>query len=376
MQTRGVVFGGPGRPLEIEDLELDPPGAGEVLVRIVAAGVCHSDLHVVDGEWDRPPNVVLGHEGAGIVEALGPGVSERSADAPLSTGRLRIGDLVTLAWTAACDGCRACKRHEPWLCSSPDGSGHRLAPEEARLHRSDGTPVGAYSGIGTFAERQVVAASAAVPVNPATPPEIAALIGCAVTTGVGAVINTAGVKAGESVVVIGLGGVGLTAVMAAVLAEARRVIAVDPSPAKLELAVAAGADHALTPSEVDRISAITDGGADHVLECIGLTATVEQAVDLARPGGAVTLVGLTPMGQRASFDVYRFVEDGKQIRGSNYGSSAPSVEFPRIANLYAEKRLPLDLLVTERIGLGALDAAFDAMRRGDGVRRVITFDDA
>jgi S-(hydroxymethyl)glutathione dehydrogenase / alcohol dehydrogenase len=376
LTARSVVFGGPGRPLAVEDLGLAPPGEGEVLVRMVAAGVCHSDLHVVDGEWERPPNVVLGHEGAAIVEELGPGVAERSADATLGAGGLRRGDLVTLAWTAPCDACRPCRRNEPWLCSSPDGSSHRLAAEQVRLHRFNGEPIGAYSGIGTFAERQVVAASAAIPIDPATPPAIAALIGCAVTTGVGAVLNTAGVRGGESVVVIGLGGVGMTAVMAAALAEAREIIAVDTSPAKLELARQAGATQALAPSDAlaAAVRDLTDGGADHAIECIGLTSTVELAIDLVRPGGIATLVGMTPMGARASFDVYRFVEDGKQIRGSNYGSATPSVDFPRIAGLYADGRLPLDLLVTERIGLDGLDAAFDAMRRGDGLRRVVVFD--
>ena len=373
--VRGIVFDGPGQPLRLEELRLEPPGEHEILVRMVASGVCHSDLHVVDGEWERPAGVVLGHEGAGIVEELGPGVAERPKDAELGARGLRVGDLVTLAWNAPCDACRACRHNEPWLCSRPDGSGHRLAPQQVRLHRSDGSPIGAYSGIGTFAERQVVAASAAIPVNQATPPEIAALIGCAVTTGFGAVLNTARVKAGESVVVIGLGGVGLTAVMGAVLAEARVILAVDTSPTKLELATEAGATHTLAPAEDlrERIRELTDGGADHAIEAIGLTSTVEMAIDLVRPGGVATLVGMTPMAQRASFDVYRFVEDGKQIRGSNYGSSTPAVDFPRIASLYAEGRLPLDLLVTERIGLDGLETALDAMRRGDGVRRVVIF---
>jgi S-(hydroxymethyl)glutathione dehydrogenase / alcohol dehydrogenase len=351
--TRGVVYPGDGLPLRIEVLLLDPPGPGEVLVRMAAAGVCHSDLHVVDGEWERPANLVLGHEGAAVVEALGPGVAD-----------LRPGDLVTLAWTAPCAACPACDRQEPWLCARPDGAGHRLSPELVRLHRYDGSPVGVYSGIGTFSERQVVAASAAIPIDPATPPEIAALIGCAVTTGYGAVVNTAGVRAGERVEIIGLGGVGLAAVMAAVMAGAE-VVAVDTVPEKLALALELGATSGLVPAE------LTDGRADHVLECIGLRSTVELAIERVRPGGVATLVGMTPMGDRASFDVYRFVEDGKQIRGSNYGSCTPAVDFPRIAALYTAGRLPLDRLVTERIALEGLDAAFDAMRRRDGARRVV-----
>jgi S-(hydroxymethyl)glutathione dehydrogenase/alcohol dehydrogenase len=360
LETRGLVFSGPRRPLELEELELDPPGEGEVLVRMVASGVCHSDLHVVDGEWERPHNLVLGHEGAAVVEAIGPRVEG-----------LRIGDLVVLAWTAPCETCRACSRNEPWLCTQPLGDGHRLTAEDVRLRRPDGTPIGVYSGIGTFAEYQVVAAPAAIPIEPTTPPEIAALIGCAVTTGVGAVVNTAGVKAGESVVVIGLGGVGLSAVMGAALAGARTIVGLDANEQKLELARQAGVTDAT--SDADEVGDLTDGGADHVIEAIGLTTTVERAIDLVRPGGTVTLVGMTPQRERASFDVYRLVEDGKQIRGSTYGSATPAVDFPRIARLYADGRLPLDLLVTEQIGLEDVNRALDAMRRGDGARRVVVY---
>ena len=364
LSMRGLVYGGAGRPLEIENLLLDEPQRGEALIRMVASGVCHSDLHVVDGEWERPANVVLGHEGAAIVEALGP-------DVP--TDALHQGDLVVLAWTAPCDACVACKRGELWLCSQPRGSGHRLREEDIRLRRTDGTPIGVYSGIGTFGERQVVAHQAAIPIDPGTPPEIAALIGCAVATGFGSVVNTAGVRAGESVVVIGAGGVGLSAVMGASFAEAGMIVVIDKNPEKVKLARQAGAIHVFQPSDADALADLTDGGADHVIEAIGLIETVEQAIDLVRPGGIMTLVGMTPQGQRASFDVYRFVEDGKQIRGSNYGSAMPAVDFPRIATLYAEGRLPLDLLVTERIGLESVEDALDAMRRGDGARRVVVY---
>jgi Zn-dependent alcohol dehydrogenase len=357
MQMRGVVFDGPGRPIRIEELLLDPPGPGEVRVRMAAAGVCHSDLHVVDGEWERPIGVVLGHEGAALVEDVGPGVDH-----------VRPGDLVVLSWTAPCGRCAACVRGEPWLCADPAGAGHRLRESDVRLRRPDGAPIGAYSGIGTFGTHQVVAASAAVPIDARTPPGIAALIGCAVATGVGSVRATAGVGDGDSVVVIGVGGVGLAAVMAAVDAGADPVIAIDTSEQKLVLALRAGA-HRVLPAGRAREA----GGTDHVLECIGLVETVELAIDLVRPGGTVTLVGMTPQAHRASFDVYRFVEDGKQLRGSNYGSALPDRDFARIATDYLDGRLPLDLLVTERIRLEGLDAALGAMRRRDGARRVIVY---
>ena len=195
---------------------------------------------------------------------------------------------MVLAWTALCETCRACRRNEPWLCKQPQGSGHRLKAQDVRLRRPDGTPIGVYSGIGTFGERQVVAA-AAIAIEPTTPPEVAALIGCAVTTGIGAVVNTAGVKAGESVVVIGLGGVGLSAVMGATLVDARMIVAFDTNGQKLELARRAGATHAT--SDAYEVEDLTDGGADHVIEAIGLTQTVELAIDLVRPGGTVTSQG-------------------------------------------------------------------------------------
>jgi len=357
MTTRGVVFDGPARPTRIEELILDAPQRNEVRVRMAAAGACHSDLHVVDGEWERPTGVVLGHEGAGWVESIGEDVRG-----------LEPGDLVVLAWTAPCTTCAACDRGEPWLCATPDGARHRLSPELVRLHRPTGEPIGAYSGIGTFGEHQVVASSAAIKVDPRTPSEIAALIGCAVTTGIGAVRNTARVQAGESVTVIGLGGVGLSAVMGAAAVGAHPITAIDASPAKLDLAVRAGAHRALLAEEAAQAS-----GSDHMLECIGLTETVELAIDLVRPGGTVTLVGMTPQGHRASFDVYRLVEDGKRIIGSNYGSAVPARDFPLIATEYLDGKLPLDLLITERIRLDELDRAFDAMRRGDGARRVIVY---
>jgi S-(hydroxymethyl)glutathione dehydrogenase/alcohol dehydrogenase len=374
---RGLVFQGPGRPLALETLRLDPPGPGEVAVRMLASGVCHSDLHVVDGGWIRPADVVLGHEGAALVTAIGPGVGERFPD-------LQPGALVVLAWTAPCGACPPCLRGEGWQCARPVGAGHRLADDLVRVHRADGTPVGTYSGIGTFGSAQVVAAEAAIPVDPRTPPEVAALIGCAVTTGVGAVLETACVRPGESVVVIGLGGVGLSAVMGAALAGAGLIVALDIAREKVELARSLGAHAAvrvlpddpagtlaLVRTTLERAGRGSDAGADHVLECIGRPTTVELAVDLARPGGTVTLVGMTPQGERAGLDVYRFVEDGKRMLGSNYGSSVPAIAFPRLARLYLEGRLPIDRLITERIGLEDVDDAFAAMRRGDGARRVI-----
>jgi S-(hydroxymethyl)glutathione dehydrogenase/alcohol dehydrogenase len=364
-QAVGAVFAGPKQPLSIEPFTLDAPGPGEVLVAMAASGVCHSDLHVVDGDWVRPTDVILGHEGAGIVQAVGEGVTSP-----------QVGDLVVLAWTAPCGTCRACIRGEPWLCRTPRGSGHRLAVEQVRAHRADGTSLGVYHGTGTHASHQVVDAAAAITVDPRTPHDAAALIGCAATTGVGAIRATARVQAGESVVIIGLGGVGLSALMAAVDAGAT-TIAIDSQPDKLALATDLGATHALAPVDAAaRVHRLTDGGADHALEAIGLVATSELAIACVRPGGTVTLVGMIAQADRIPIDGYRFVEDGIRLLGSNYGSAVPARDFPAIASDVAAGRLPLQRLVTEHITLAGIDDALAAMRRRDGARRVVMFEDA
>lgn len=329
---------------------------------MVASGVCRSDLHVVDGDWARPSGVILGHEGAGIVRTVGEGVTSP-----------HVGDLVVLAWTAPCGACRACSRGEPWLCPTPRGGGHRMAPEQVRAHRTDGSPLGVYGGVGTHASHQVVDAAAAIPVDPRTPHDVAALIGCAATTGVGAVRNTAGVHAGEWVVVIGLGGVGLSALMASVAAGAG-VVAVDSQPDKLALATELGATAVLGPGDAGaQVRRLTDGGADHVLEAVGLVATSELALACVRPGGTVTLVGMIAQADRIPIDGYRFVEHGIRLQGSNYGSVVPARDFPRLASDVVAGRLPLGRLVSEHIGLEGVDDALAAMRRRDGARRVVIF---
>ena len=370
---RAAVLDRPGVPTRVETLELDPPGDGEVRVRMVAAGVCHSDLHVRDGEWDREGPIVLGHEGAAIVEALGPGVEGAYPD-------LRPGTLVALAWLIACGRCRACRGGRVWLCSASPSYTHRMPSGRSALHRpGEAGDVLTYCAIGTFANRQNVPAAAAIPIDPATPHDVAALIGCCVTTGVGAMTKTAGVQAGSSVVVIGLGGVGLSCVMGAALANARTIVAVDRVEAKLDVARALGAtDTILAGADAaDTLAAIcdlTDGGPDVCAEAIGLPATIELAIACLPTGGTALLVGMTPFGIRASFEAFPFVDGGRRIVGSNYGSADPAVDFPRYAALHLAGRLPADQLVTGRIGLDGLEDAFSAMRRGEGVRTVIGFD--
>jgi S-(hydroxymethyl)glutathione dehydrogenase/alcohol dehydrogenase len=369
---RAAVLERPGSQPRIEELELDEPRAGEVRVRMAASGVCHSDLHVRDGEWDRPGPIVMGHEGAGFVEALGPGVD------PASTG-LDVGRLVALSWIVPCGVCRSCLTGRVWECPVSPSYTHRMPDGTSRLRRpASGDDVLSYCAIGTMAEAQVVPAAAAIPMPDGTPPEVAALIGCCVATGVGAVTKTLPVEPGSSVAVIGLGGVGLSAVMGAALAGAGRVVAVDRVAAKLDLAREVGAtDTVLATADAAATAAAirdaTDGGPDVCVEAIGLPATAELAISSLPNGGAALLVGMTPLGARASFEVFPFVDGARRIVGSNYGSAVPSVDFPRYAQLHLEGRLPVDRLVTARIGLDGLEAAFERMRRGEGVRSVISF---
>jgi len=370
--VRGAVLETVGQPVVITDLELIEPRAGEVRVRMLASGVCHSDLHVRDGEWDRPTPIVMGHEGAGIVEAVGPGV-----DSP------RVGQLVALTWLIPCGVCRSCRRGHTWACPDSPSYRHALLDGTAPYtrgtpHDRAGEPVLAYCAISTMAEAAVVPAAAAIPLPEGTDPAVAALIGCCVTTGVGAVVKTAGVPAGASVAVIGLGGVGLSCVMGAVVAGASRIVAIDRVDAKLEAARAVGAtdtilagDHAA--ATIEALRDLTDGGPDFVFEAIGRVDTAELAIGALPLGGTAVLVGMTPLGARATFEVYPFVDGSRRILGSNYGFAEPAIDFPRYAAWTLDGRLPVERLIDRRIGLDDVEDAFAAMRRGQYTRQVIDF---
>jgi S-(hydroxymethyl)glutathione dehydrogenase/alcohol dehydrogenase len=360
-----------GQPLVIQDVRLDPPRVGEVLVRMTASGVCHSDLHLRDGEWPRPGPFVTGHEGAGVIEALGPGVDAAA------TG-LAPGVPVALTWYAPCGHCSECRRGREWVCSGSGAARHRMSDGSTRFHRSDGSELWPYCGLGTMAERVVVPASAAVPMPAGVAPEVAALIGCCVSTGVGAVLKTAAVGPTESVVVIGLGGVGLSAVMGAALAGASPIVAIDRVPGKLALAAELGATGTILAGSdreetIDAIHEATGGGPDHAIEAIGLRSTIDLAIECLPPGGTATLVGMTPFGERATFEVFPFVDGARRILGSNYGYAVASMDFPRYARLHLEGRLPIERLIDRRISLDGIEAAFDRMRRGEGLRSVVTF---
>jgi S-(hydroxymethyl)glutathione dehydrogenase/alcohol dehydrogenase len=368
-QIEAAVIERAGTPTVIERLSLDDPRAGEVLVRMTASGVCHSDLHVRDGDWVRPGPIVMGHEGAGVIEAIGP-----DGDPAM------IGRSVALSWYAPCLRCRECQRGRQWLCSGSPSLRHAQADGTTRLARPDGSPVLAYLSIGTMASAQVVPLTAAIPLPDGVPPEVAALIGCGVSTGVGAVVKTAAVPAGASVAIIGLGGVGLSCVMGAVLAGARRIVAVDVNPAKLAVAAELGATDQVRSNPADpqaTTQAIRDaagvGGPEFVFEAIGLPATIEQAIAVLPPGGTAVLVGLTRFGERAGFEVFPFVDGGRRILGSNYGSAVAALDFPAYADAYLAGRLPIDRLIDRRLPLGELEDAFDRLRAGRAARQVVVF---
>jgi S-(hydroxymethyl)glutathione dehydrogenase/alcohol dehydrogenase len=364
-----AVFSAPHDPLTIETLTVDSePPAGEVLVRLEASGVCHSDLHVANGEWAAPAPMVLGHEGAGVVEAVGAGV----------TG-LEVGDHVVLSWTPSCGRCRYCVEGRPVLCSLANETAyqHLSFDGTTRLRReSDGAEVRSFLLSGTFGEYTVVPESAAIKIRKDAPMNVAALVGCAVTTGIGAVTNTAKLVPGSTAMVIGCGGVGLNILQGARLAGASQVIAVDMAPEKLELATKFGATATINAGETDVVEAVrelTDGGPDYAFEAIGRAKTIETAYQAIVRGGTAVVVGQVADGVRISIDPFVMSDQEKKLIGSNYGSSRPSIDFPRIIDLYMAGRVDLDSLVTRTIGLEDVDDALATMGQSGGIRTVIEY---
>ncbi|WP_305785100.1 alcohol dehydrogenase catalytic domain-containing protein [Symbioplanes lichenis] len=349
----------PGTPPEVAEIHLPEVGPGQVRVRIRAAGVCHSDLSMVNGTLTPPHPLVLGHEAAGEVAEVGAGVT-----------RVAVGDHVALNWAPPCRECWFCTHGEPWLCSTANVA----ALENGST--LDGVPVYVTLGLGAFAEQVVVPAHAVIPVPAALDHAGAALLGCSVLTGTGAVRTTAGVSEGDAVLVIGLGGVGLSVVAAARAARAAAVIAVDVSPAKKDLAAAAGAtDFVVAGDTLSKdVRALTGGrGADHAFECVGRAATIRSAWRATRRGGQVTVVGMgrgDDMLQLSALDIF---SSARTLRSSVYGSSDPDVELPVLAREVVAGELRLDHLITDRIGLAGVPAAFDRMARGEGARSVVVF---
>ncbi len=352
------------RPLRIEQIELEPPGRGEVLLRILAAGLCHSDLSVVDGSRPRPLPMALGHEAAGEVLELGAGVEG-----------LAVGDRVVCSFMPACGHCGPCADGRPALCEPgalANGAGTLLGGGE-RLSDDAGGRVHHHLGVSALAEAAVVSARSVVRIDPDLPPQIAALFGCAVLTGVGAVVNTAAVRPGQSVVVAGLGGVGLAALIGALAAGAHPVVGLDVVPAKLELARELGADHALAAGDdtVAAVRELTGGGADHVIETVGDERVLADAYAMTRRGGTTVTVGLPHPDRRLDIQALSLVAEERTLKGSYMGSAVPGRDIPRLIALHRAGRLPVDRLLTHRVALDDVNAALDRLADGEGVRQVV-----
>lgn len=354
------------RPLTIETITLDDPGPGEVRVAIRAAGLCHSDLSVINGDRPRPLPMALGHEAAGVVEALGPGVDD-----------LAIGDHVVMVFMPSCGHCSPCAEGRPALCepgAAANGRGELLTGRRA-LQAGD-EALNHHLGCSAFAEHAVVSRRSLVKVDPDLPFEHAALFGCAVLTGVGAVVNTAGVRAGQSAVVVGLGGVGLAAVLGALASGASPVVAVDLSEDKLVLARSLGpvqTVNAAAPDAVDQVRALTGGGADFVFEMAGSVRALDSAWRMTRRGGTTVTAGLPPPDAGLAVNVVSLVGEERTLKGSYIGTCVPVRDIPRYVALFRQGRLPVDRLLSGVLTLDDINPAFDALADGRAVRQVIRF---
>jgi S-(hydroxymethyl)glutathione dehydrogenase/alcohol dehydrogenase len=349
------------RPLEVEEVHIDKPGPHEVLVRTGASGVCHSDLHYVEGKYTIRMPAILGHEAAGTVEAVGEQVTY-----------VRAGDTVILCLSVFCGHCEMCLSGRPVLCSKTDVV--RTPQEPPRLSQGD-TAITQMALLGSFAEQMLVHEHSLVKVREDIPFEQLALIGCGVTTGLGAALNTAKVEPGSTVVVIGCGGVGLSCIQGAALAGALRVIAVDAVETKLTLAQEFGATDVVDASGgavVEKIINLTNGGVDYSFEAIGKKETAEQAFEILRPGGTATIIGMIPEGTKIELDGPSFLRERK-IQGSSMGSNRFRTDMPRYIEFYLQGRLKLDQMVSQRMKLDQVNEAFEDMKRAEVARSVITF---
>lgn len=348
--------------LSIEDLTIDEPSPREVLVRTAYAGLCHSDLHFIDGVFPAALPMVMGHEGAGIVEAVGDDVTY-----------VRPGDHVITCLSSFCGECRLCLRGRPYLCSTRIAYRNRPRPA-MRDERAEG--VTAFLGLGAFAERMLVHERAVVKVRDDMPLDAAALLGCGVTTGIGAVLRTAQVEPGSSVAVIGCGGIGLAAVQGAQIVGASPIIAIDIVPDKLRRATELGATVTMNPTVDDVIESVrsrTGGGVDYSFEAIGSKATAEQAFAMLAPGGVATLIGMVPVGATLEIPASDLYMHDRRIQGSTMGSNRFRIDMPWYCDLYMDGRLKLDEFVTDRCSIEEVNAGYDRMRRGEGLRTVIDF---
>jgi S-(hydroxymethyl)glutathione dehydrogenase/alcohol dehydrogenase len=351
-------------PLELEEVTIDDPGPGEVLLKTVATGICHSDLHVIEGGLPVPPPCILGHEPAGIVEAVGEGVTDFAP-----------GDHVIGCLSSFCGVCKFCTEGRPYLC--PTQFVGRSPEAKPRLADADGKPLGQFANLSSFAEKMLAPERALVKIRDDMPMDRASLIGCGVTTGLGAALNTVHIPAGASVVVIGCGGVGLSALQGARIVGAGKIIAIDAQAWKFDLAKDLGATDCIDASKGDpvaEVQALTGGGADFVFECIGLVPTVQQAIAMTGRGATTVLVGVVPVTQLVSFSAADLTLQEKKITGSYMGSNRFRFDMPKYVDFYLDGRLRLDEMISSRIELGEINDAFDRMRKGEAARQVIVFD--
>ncbi|KAB2370587.1 S-(hydroxymethyl)mycothiol dehydrogenase [Actinomadura montaniterrae] len=356
-QVRGVVAPGRGEPVRIETIIVPDPGPGEAVVKVQACGVCHTDLHYREGGINDEFPFLLGHEAAGVVESVGEGVTE-----------VAPGDFVILNWRAVCGQCRACLRGRPWYCFNTHNAAQKMTLE-------DGTELSPALGIGAFADKTLVAAGQCTKVDPAAKAEVAGLLGCGVMAGLGAAINTGNVGRGDSVAVIGCGGVGAAAVLGARLAGAAKIIAIDLDERKLATATSLGATHTVHAKGTDVVEAVqglTGGfGADVVIDAVGRPETYKQAFYARDLAGTVVLVGVPTPEMKLELPLLDVFGRGGSLKSSWYGDCLPSRDFPMLIDLYLQGRLDLDAFVSETIALDGVEAAFDKMHHGDVLRSVV-----
>ena len=358
---KAAVFHGPNQPLTIENLEIAKPGPREVLVRTAVAGLCHSDLHFIEGKYPWPAPAVLGHESAGVVEAVGSDVTY-----------LKPGDHVISCLSVFCGHCEYCLTGHMSLCQTPEV---KMPPGAAKRLTWNGKHVAQFTNLSSFAEQMLVHEHALVRVTPEMPLAQAALIGCGVITGYGAIVHTAKVEPGSTVAVVGCGGIGLSAINSAQIAGAGRIVAVDKDPGKLELAKRFGATDAVLADEdaVKKIMELTAGGVHYSFECIGLKVTTEMCFAMLRPGGTATIIGMIPVGTKVELHGADFLRE-RRIQGSLMGSNRFRVDMPRLIDFYQRGKLHLDEMISGRLKLEQINEGFAALARGGVARNVIVFD--
>jgi len=359
---KAAVLVAPNQPLEIEELQISKPGPHEVLIRTAACGLCHSDLHFIEGSYPHALPAVPGHEAAGIVEAVGSEVRT-----------VKVGDAVVTCLSAFCGHCEFCVTGRMALCLGGDT---RRAPGDApRLSRPDGSPVAQMLNLSAFAEMMLIHEHACTRIDPEMPLDRASVIGCAVTTGAGAVFNAADVTPGETVAIVGCGGVGLAAVNAAKIAGAGRIIAIDPVADKRALAEKLGATDCIDASAdgaAEQVIELTKGGVHHAIEAVGRPASANMAVKVLRRGGTATILGMMPLAEKVGLSAMELLQ-GKKLQGSLMGDNRFPVEIPRLVEFYMRGMLDLDTIIAERLPLGRINEAFDALRVGDSARSVIVY---